>query len=63
MGIIIMMVLICNRIIYQQHKNKIEKIKSKYNYFHLINEKYVFECSFCMTKFSLEDPEYIIEEE
>ena len=56
-------VLICNRIIYQQYKNNIEKIKSKYNYFHLINEKYVFECSFCMTKFSLEDPEYIIEEE
>ena len=56
-------VFICNRINYQQYKNKIEKIKSKYNYFHLINEKYVFECSFCMTKFSLEDPEYIIEEE
>jgi hypothetical protein len=55
-------VYICNMNIYENNINDIENKKSKYYNFHLINEKYIFECSFCMTKFSLEDPEYILEE-
>ena len=56
-------IYICNMEIYKNKRYDIENKKSKYNFFHLIHEKYIFECSFCMTKFSLEDREYIIEEE
>ena len=55
-------IYICNMTIYEKNRKDIEMKKSKYYNFHLINEKYIFECSFCITKFSLEDPEYILEE-
>ena len=55
-------IYICNMTIYKKNRKDIENKKSKYYNFHLINEKYIFECSFCITKFSLEDPEYILEE-
>ncbi len=56
-------IYICNKNIWENNSKDIENKKSQYNNFHLINEKYIFDCSFCMTKFSLEEPEYILFEQ
>ena len=40
-----------------QLRNDIEKIKKKYHNFFLVNESYIFDCNYCITKFSPQEYE------
>ena len=43
-----------------QLRNDIEKIKKKYHNFFLVNESYIFDCNYCITKFSPQEYEISI---